>query len=209
MSNSLVSRFTRNDRDIGVVEFVSSEDDDGADGPDSEIDLEEISAEILGHQGLFRLPTLDGYSSDGVDADSDEQQPRSSFKSNQITRRQADEENDTQPKKLLKREKLDSGISEGSDDGKVSRSYESSFSESTFSEPMEVESDDSETARSRDVHSNEKAVVGETNLGEQRETESRPFKYRLLIEKKIRCLPLPQRLKIYLNHEREFKVEQY
>lgn len=78
-----------------------------------------------------------------------------SYEPNQNIRKQADDGNDDEndhPEKLLKREKLNSGISD--------------FAPAT---------------------------------------DTLPFKYRKAMEAKIQALPLPQSLKLYLNHNRPFE----
>lgn len=117
-----------------------------------------------------------------------------------------------QPKKLLKREKLDSGISEENDDGKISTgSNESSYSESMFSEPMEIESENSEFTY--DSSSNETNETDSDYEKEEYLPHSTPennkesiisMKYRMIMENKIQTLPLPQAIKLYLNYNREF-----
>lgn len=137
----------------------------------------------------------------------DENAAQPTYEPNQNIRKQVDDDEnedigDDQPKKLLKREKLDSGISEESDDYKISRSSESSshYSESTFSEAMDLESDDSVPAN--------RFFSGENAVEEIRTTpthDSISLKYRKTIEPKIQALPLPQSVKIYLNYNRPFE----
>lgn len=201
VNSSNSTRFRNFVRNLGYFRTIGYTDSEDIEG---HVIIEDDSNSSSSNSDHEYNPSLNSSASQrqGNDGEAGGEQTRSLNKVNQNLRRQADEENN-QPKKLLKREKLDSGISEESDDGEVSRSYESSFSESSFSEPKEVESDDSETSRSGEVPektSNEEA----DDEKQSQDTNTRSFKYRLLIEKRIQCLPLPQRLKIYLNHERDF-----
>lgn len=126
------------------------------------------------------------------------------------TRTDDDEEDDDdycgrQPKKIPKREKLDSGISEESDDGKVSASNESSYSESTFSEAMDVESDDSDFS---DYSSGETRLSSDLDFSDSKfdcDESKTSVKYRMALEKRIQALPLPNPIKTYINYDREFK----
>lgn len=110
----------------------------------------------------------------------------------------------SQPKKIPKREKLDSGISEESDEGKVSASNESSFSDMTFSEAMDVESDDSDFSD----YSSSETRLSDLDFNDSKfdSDESKiSVKYRMALEKRIQALPLPNPIKTYINYDREFR----
>lgn len=112
---------------------------------------------------------------------------------------------DSKPKKVMKREKLDSGISEESDDGKLSVSNESSFSESTSNEPMEIDSDYSDFTEGSSCEESNNSEA-ESNDVQHTTNDSVSLKYRQSMEKKIKSLPLPNAIKLYLNYNREFCI---
>ncbi|XP_065209836.1 uncharacterized protein LOC135838158 [Planococcus citri] len=121
---------------------------------------------------------------------------------------------DRQPKKLMKREKLDSGISEESDDGKFSAaSNESSFAESTNNDEMEIDSDqdsdftEDSSCQDEDEDENEDEEDGsdvEAAGSADSSSSSISLKYRACVERKIQSLPLPNAMKFYLNYNRDF-----
>lgn len=109
---------------------------------------------------------------------------------------------DRQPKKVMKREKLDSGISEESDDSKFSASNELSFAECTSNDPMEIDSDQDSDFTEDSSYEENSSDVEPTDTGDSSDSVS--LKYRTYMEKKIQSLPLPKTMKCYLNYGRDF-----
>lgn len=128
-----------------------------------------------------------------------------SYEPNQNIRKQADDGNDDEndhPEKLLKREKLNSGISEESDDDEGSDDCEVSSFESKLIESWDFD----ESGSHRIVF--EESVPDSypaNDVGFAPVTDTLPFKYRKVMEAKIQALPLPQSIKLYLNHNRPFE----
>lgn len=109
---------------------------------------------------------------------------------------------DHQPKKVMKREKLDSGISEESDDSKFSPSNESSSAECTNDDPMEIESDEDSDFTEDSSDEGNSSEIEPTCPRDY--SDSVALEYRTSMEKKIQCLPLPKPMKSYLNYGRDF-----